>query len=339
MKILFTMSPTPARLPPLVPLAWALQAHGHEVRVTGSPALTAATAAAGLTLAPVGLPEDWTRPGWWKDPELAEVHRHSMLLWEPDLVVRDGPTWLHDSCVEGFAVPYVVHIGDRFSPRLEKVADDAAAWVDTRPPALRGSARPDAWTVRRVPAPGAATVPDWLLAPSPRPRVCLLWQPRTRASAGRVATIVEAVTGLELELLVRTGVRQLLPAAGPPGRRLIQADDGLPLSLLLSGCVLLIHQGVMADAADAAVMGVPQLVLSELRGHARVGERVAETGAGRHVGGPLGKDEALRLRLLIAELVFGGHALAAARDWAGELATLPPPAAVVAHLEELTQGA
>lgn len=53
MRVLFTVWPAAAHLFPSVPLAWALQAAGHEVRVASRPALAGPTTAAGLAFAPL----------------------------------------------------------------------------------------------------------------------------------------------------------------------------------------------------------------------------------------------------------------------------------------------
>ncbi|ASW54617.1 nucleotide disphospho-sugar-binding domain-containing protein [Plantactinospora sp. KBS50] len=53
MRVLCTVSGWPAHWFPMVPLGWALQAAGHEVRVACPPGQAAAVAAAGLVPAPV----------------------------------------------------------------------------------------------------------------------------------------------------------------------------------------------------------------------------------------------------------------------------------------------
>ncbi|MBQ1076544.1 DUF1205 domain-containing protein [Micromonospora sp. C31] len=57
MRVLFALWPNPAHLYPLVPLAWALQSAGHEVRVASHPVLAESTLAVGLTPVAVGDPE------------------------------------------------------------------------------------------------------------------------------------------------------------------------------------------------------------------------------------------------------------------------------------------
>lgn len=75
MRVLFVANPEKAHLLAMVPLAWALRAAGHEVRVAGQPAFAGAITQAGLTAVPVGrdadlwqlLARDPRLPDWsWK---------------------------------------------------------------------------------------------------------------------------------------------------------------------------------------------------------------------------------------------------------------------------------
>ncbi|MGW7411708.1 activator-dependent family glycosyltransferase [Streptomyces sp. NPDC054863] len=58
MRIVFSAMSSKTHFYPLVPLAWACRAAGHEVRVVGTPGLTEITTAAGLTAVPVGEDTD-----------------------------------------------------------------------------------------------------------------------------------------------------------------------------------------------------------------------------------------------------------------------------------------
>ncbi|MGW2748313.1 hypothetical protein ACWC5O_40080, partial [Streptomyces sp. NPDC001450] len=57
MRVLFVVFPWRTHLQHMVPLAWALQAAGHEVRVASGPQLTDAVTASGLPAVPVGPDE------------------------------------------------------------------------------------------------------------------------------------------------------------------------------------------------------------------------------------------------------------------------------------------
>jgi UDP:flavonoid glycosyltransferase YjiC (YdhE family) len=54
MRVLFTTWAWPSHFLPMVPLAWALRAAGHDVRMTSQPALIPAMLEAGLPVTPVG---------------------------------------------------------------------------------------------------------------------------------------------------------------------------------------------------------------------------------------------------------------------------------------------
>ncbi|WP_330290084.1 nucleotide disphospho-sugar-binding domain-containing protein [Streptomyces sp. NBC_00576] len=68
MRILFAVAPLTAHLYPSIPLAWALQSAGHEVRVAGNTGLVEEITAAGLTA--VGLGERTSPPAPVTDVEL-----------------------------------------------------------------------------------------------------------------------------------------------------------------------------------------------------------------------------------------------------------------------------
>ncbi|WP_432146303.1 activator-dependent family glycosyltransferase [Streptomyces sp. bgisy084] len=128
MRVLFAGLSEKSHLYSLVPLAWALTAAGHEVRIANAPSLTDAVTGTGLTAAPVGrdhglheamslAPEsqdaemaNWSQlgPGTVEWPALLERYEVSVShgfapyndpvmddtialaqSWQPDLVVRD----------------------------------------------------------------------------------------------------------------------------------------------------------------------------------------------------------------------------------------------------------
>ncbi|SEB30878.1 UDP:flavonoid glycosyltransferase YjiC, YdhE family [Streptomyces misionensis] len=85
MRVLFTVSDWPAHYFPMVPLGWALQAAGHEVRVACAPSQVTAVSGAGLSAVPVLGDLDMVflarfqnltdiRAGTWRYPELPGLH-------------------------------------------------------------------------------------------------------------------------------------------------------------------------------------------------------------------------------------------------------------------------
>jgi glycosyltransferase len=78
MRVLFTVYPSHAHLWPAVPVAWALQSAGHEVRVATHAAFTAEVVATGLT--PIGLGDaNVIEPRMRPDAQMPA---------QPDLVLR-----------------------------------------------------------------------------------------------------------------------------------------------------------------------------------------------------------------------------------------------------------
>ncbi|MFE7335742.1 activator-dependent family glycosyltransferase [Streptomyces griseus] len=58
MRVLFTVFPGPSHLPPVVPLAWALQSEGHEVVLASHPGMAERISRAGLPAVALGEQED-----------------------------------------------------------------------------------------------------------------------------------------------------------------------------------------------------------------------------------------------------------------------------------------
>jgi UDP:flavonoid glycosyltransferase YjiC (YdhE family) len=133
MRVLITTLPGYGHLHPMVPLARALEARGHEVRVATSPSFTSAVAGSGLT--PIAVGPGWTLADEARQfPELAAmpygeeqfryVHRRifrgalaDLLLpdllaflqdWRPDAIVRDDQDFA--ACVAGelLGIPHAV---------------------------------------------------------------------------------------------------------------------------------------------------------------------------------------------------------------------------------------
>ena len=123
MRALFVTWAWPSHFYPLVQLAWAMQAAGHDVRVASQPALTDVITRAGLTAVPVGRDVDtlrfsrpffkWVadqdRPVEWADLQqkgTSSVRMYVMLAeamvddtialtqsWRPDIIVSEPTTY------------------------------------------------------------------------------------------------------------------------------------------------------------------------------------------------------------------------------------------------------
>ena len=150
MRVLFTPHVAPQHLYPLVPLAWACRAAGHEVRIAGVPALTDSIVHSGLPGVVVGadplaatsaddavvamiyghrpFPPDWPlRPHLLDDrqretievlgkraaiaaEQVAEELIEFAARWRPDLVVHDIGSFAGPLAAAVLGVPSVRHL-------------------------------------------------------------------------------------------------------------------------------------------------------------------------------------------------------------------------------------
>ncbi|GIG63107.1 glycosyl transferase [Longispora fulva] len=139
MRVLFTASAWPTHIFAVIPLAWAMRAAGHEVRVACQPSMAPTVTQAGLVAVPTGDDVDYLAirrrilaiemrgrpaPGDMDDPDLSQVFdawREATLgnvgdivdlarAWRPDLVIADtmSPSGLVAAHVTG--VPGVRHL-------------------------------------------------------------------------------------------------------------------------------------------------------------------------------------------------------------------------------------
>lgn len=119
MRVVFVIWPAPAHLYPLVPLAWALRAAGHEVCVASHPAVAAETAAMGLTPVSVCTEDSMPAlvgPGGAYEAERADLARITDSLgFAPDDVDRE-----HWDVLTQYYVPsmwdFVPYRGDASAP-------------------------------------------------------------------------------------------------------------------------------------------------------------------------------------------------------------------------------
>ncbi|MDT0441421.1 nucleotide disphospho-sugar-binding domain-containing protein [Streptomyces johnsoniae] len=108
MRVLFTVWPAAAHLYPSVPLAWALQAAGHEVCVASRPALADAVGGVGLSAAALVDEAELPRSVGASNPASEESRRTLERITEAMAVGRDDPVGFHVwRCHRDYAVPAV----------------------------------------------------------------------------------------------------------------------------------------------------------------------------------------------------------------------------------------
>ncbi|HEV2373134.1 MAG TPA: hypothetical protein VGS19_13285, partial [Streptosporangiaceae bacterium] len=159
MRILFTTFPWRSHHFPMVPLEWACQLAGHDVRVASTPSLVETIVDSGLPAVPVGedvnlprLSTDSSRASWhlqqqWPDdwpvrPEVLGDAQHELIAnlgrmqvsmawamlddligyardWQPDLVVHDAVTLAGPVTAAAVGVPSVSHLWG--TPGLQRI--------------------------------------------------------------------------------------------------------------------------------------------------------------------------------------------------------------------------
>jgi glycosyltransferase (activator-dependent family) len=338
MRVLFATIPEKSHLYCLTPIAWAMRAAGHEVRVASSPAFTDTIARTGMTAVGVGddtnISEamsanrqfqedeavDWSdldpanlswptelaraQLGAWgfayyNDPMIDDLVAYAR-AWQPDLVVWDpltyagplaagavGAAHARSMCfADVWAMKRQLFAKLRQEQPLEEQSDPMAEWLGERASAIGGAfseelitgqltldplpERLGAWSdvrrvaVRFVPYNGPAVLPDWLLEPPARPRVCLsLGAANTERYGGDYvskADILEALSDLDVEVVAALLPAQIEGLGAVPAN--VRVVESVPLHALLPSCSVLIHHGGFGSYAAALVSGVPQLMVS-----------------------------------------------------------------------------
>ncbi|MFE1547267.1 glycosyltransferase [Streptomyces sp. NPDC058718] len=307
MRVLFTARHSVSHLLAMTAAAQACAAAGHEVRTAGPPGTPVSAALRGTS--PPG-------PGW-----------------HPDLVV---------SAEDGAAAEFrrgarVV----RWTPLDHRSADGPApVRIDPCPPGLRdgadAGAEADALSVRQ-PTCHAGQLPYQLREPHHLLRVCLRPGPPGSPqswSPERLLLVARAARGLDVEVIALVPAAERARLGDMLGPQVRFAEPEL-LGPVLATCVAVAHEGGPDVTLEAAAHGVTQLVISDAR---PAGDRLDRIGAGRRLVAaeePRETGSSLRLRRHLADLLYGGRALATAQRLRSAIAALPSPEAFAGRLEDL----
>jgi hypothetical protein len=210
--------------------------------------------------------------------------------------------------------------------------------VDPCPATLAPPVEATSLPVRYVPYNGAGAVPDWLLAPSPRRQVCVVWSTAlTRMSGPRTYVLPEILRALStvdctVVCTLTPDDAKALGTVGPSVRLL----SGLPLRLLLPRCDAVVHHGGAGTTMTALWAGVPQLALTFASEQAVSGGRMAAAGAGRHIFGELA-DQA-SIGAAVTDLLDSGTYRRRAALLRSEILLRHTPTELVGTLEKLASG-
>jgi len=288
--------------------------------------------------------------------------------WRPDLVIADAFVMAAPLAASRAGAPLVHHLwgpalqrqigifpvsglpGQLWPADLVRVyekhgveprAELAAATVDPCPDRLQFPVIPNRIPVRYVPYNGSGDWPDWVLAPSARPRVCVTWGTLTTQLVGedsfKVPGIVTALAdmGAEVVVTLTAADRDRLGAASgagglPEGVRVV---TGLPLHLLLHSCDAIVHQGGAGSMLTAASFGVPQVIVSGAMDQLTCGVKLEAAGAGRSLGwGDVGTSA---FTDAVSAVLSDDTVRKSAADLRDEIAAQPSPAAVAEQLAQM----
>jgi glycosyltransferase (activator-dependent family) len=236
---------------------------------------------------------------FYNDPMVDDLVAYAR-AWQPDLVVWDpltyagalaaravGAAHARSMCfADVWAMKRQLFTKLRLEQPPAEQADPMADWLGEHATELGGTfseelitgqltidplpERLGAWSdvrrlaVRFVPYNGPAVLPDWLLEPPARPRVCLsLGAANTERYGGDYVSksdILAALADLDVEVVAALLPTQIAELGDVPANaRIVQS---VPLHALLPSCSVLIHHGGFGSYAGALVHGVPQLVIS-----------------------------------------------------------------------------
>ncbi|TCP53444.1 L-rhodinosyltransferase/L-2-deoxyfucosyltransferase [Tamaricihabitans halophyticus] len=361
MRVQIVPMMVPAHIALLVPLGWAMQNAGHDVRVLVPPDAVDTVGRSGLTAVPYGNPVNlamaetgmhnvdsampWMAKinGMDSDGSFHDVDLRNLILsplvmfygaeelrptlddlidktiaWQPDLVMWDSVAAFASvlARVSGAAnarmlwgFDHMARMRKAFLARAEheeardsigvlaesvlarygKEYDDSVLLGDftVNPVPLLGQSSFDIPTVAvRQPAYANPTeVPDWVLEPPARPRICLTTG-RSRRDVGQtdnygisIQALFDGVAELDIDV-VATFTAEQLPAdiEVPDNVRLV---DYVPFNVLLPTCSAVVHHSGGTTMMMAMWNAVPQIVISpKAWGDPDLTELTVEQGAG-----------------------------------------------------------
>lgn len=275
--------------------------------------------------------------------------------WEPDLIVYDATTYAGPLAAAIAGVPAVRNLfgpdlmyhGREFEPEvlrplcerygLTSLDTAGALAVDPCPASLQAEGIPGRVGMRHVPYNGPGTVPDWLLDPPERPRVCVTSGTSIPAFGSQMFVLPElaaALAELDVEVVVAISAehREMLGDVPPQ----VRVAESLPLSALLRSCTAVVHHGGAGTMLASLAAGLPQIVVAQLPDQMFNAKALAGTGASLTMLREDLKPEAVRgeLTRLLEE---PGHR-DRAEALAAEMALQPTPAEVAERVAAVAEG-
>lgn len=377
MRILFSARPAFGHVFPLIPLALSAQGRGHDVKFASGERFLPKLAGWGFETRKVGgaideaFPEAAARYPHFLTPEqpafggamFVDVLGHKSLedmrvvLEEarPDLLVYEGTDVGAAVAAAAAGVPIVCHslslwmgpFRDALMERIPTLWDAAGAsesvdvtvgdlYLDVWPPSMQS---PDALTrtnrhqtLRSVPwGDPTSPVPEWLdSAPGPLVFVSLgtvFW------GKDLLPKLIDALAKLDVDALVLAGI-DATPEELPQTDR-VRVAGFVDQPAILRRADAVVHHGGAGTLLGALANGVPAVVLPEGADRPYTAASLVASGAGIAV--PPREASAGDITEAVGTILEDARYRSRAQDLKAEIASMPSPAEVVAHLENLAE--
>jgi UDP:flavonoid glycosyltransferase YjiC (YdhE family) len=277
--------------------------------------------------------------------------------WRPDLVLHEPLSLEGLLAAKVTGVPAVLHLWGpvgthETDPDVRGVAeypagsfpgygvgevslDTVGHVIDPCPPDLAPPVKADRLPVRYVPYNGTGEVPDWLWGEPVRPRVCVVWgNSLTRMFGSRslaIPLVLEALSGLDVEVVVCAGQRDVGAVAGSSDR--VRVCEQLPLHLLLPSCAVVVHHGGAGCLMTALAAGVPQVAIPTGMDQPANARRMAAAGLGYAI--PRAGADAASVRAAVGDVLDTVAYRQRAAEVREQMLVQPTPAQLVGELEKL----
>jgi UDP:flavonoid glycosyltransferase YjiC (YdhE family) len=356
MRVLVVSAPLVGHVFPLVPLARALRAAGHEV--------VFATAGDGLRVAEAGFEVRDVAAGFrFGRVAAGTMLRRPMLIraelagtagtrvvghlfgavndrllpglddlagqWRPDRIVFEPLAAAGAVVAARLGVPGILQenslydgpallAATRMRGRPEFAAPAAVIRVTPASVAGRGTHLP----MRFVPFAGDGPLPQWLAGAPARPRILVSRSTVPQPGRDRVmARVAEAAGQVDADVvLIRPNVRTL-----PPN---VRSTDWVPIPAALAAGAVIVHHGGAGTTLSALHAGAAQLIIRGAGDRRHNAELVAARGAG------IAADERDISPELLTRLITDPVVASAAREVSAEIAAMPPPEDLVEAIRQ-----
>ncbi|MER5442481.1 glycosyltransferase [Streptomyces sp. NPDC002790] len=365
MRVLFVGPPLYGLLYPVLSLAQAFRAEGHDVVVASAGDFTKRVAEAGLVgfdAAPDLDSEAEYRQGEGRRKRLnmgTKMGRFSFFgdemadalvdfagMWRPDLVIYPPLGVAGPLVAAKYDLPVVMQTVGFGHQRwhvegVTRSMDEAYArhgvaapqpdllWLDVAPPSMKVLDEPDLWSMRYVPYNGGTVLEDWWSTDSGRPRIVVSLGTLKPMVDGidLVKWVVESAHESEAEFVLSLGVHGQQEIEELPDN--VRLVSWIPAGPLLGRAAGFIHHGGAGNTLTALSSGVPQIVFGQGADRPVNARTVEERGCG-FVPGEHGlvKEDIDRL-LTDASLQTAADAV---RD---EMRAQDPPTVVARRLADL----